>query len=187
MKLWLVRHAQPLVAPGMCYGALDMAADRIATAHAAQALAAELPPGLCVVSSPLQRCEQLSLFLRGLRPDLIYHTDTRLTEMDFGCWEGQRWDVIDPAQLQAWTDHFSNWQCGGGESVAMFMERVASAWDVWTSLHADLVWITHAGVIRAAGLLASGQRHLCRAEDWPVDAPGYGQWCVLDIPSSVGG
>ena len=35
-RLWLVRHARPLVAPGICYGRLDMQADAQATADAAQ-------------------------------------------------------------------------------------------------------------------------------------------------------
>ena len=38
MNLILVRHAQPLVASGLCYGALDVAADLAATQLAAQAL-----------------------------------------------------------------------------------------------------------------------------------------------------
>jgi len=91
MKLWLVRHAQPLIAPGVCYGATDVAAEPQATLQAAHALAQALPNGVAVVSSTLQRCERLAHCLRGLRPDLAYKTDARLVEMDFGCWEGQRW------------------------------------------------------------------------------------------------
>ena len=41
MKLWLVRHAQVLLPPGICYGATDVAADAAATLRAAQALAAD--------------------------------------------------------------------------------------------------------------------------------------------------
>ncbi|MCJ7799775.1 MAG: histidine phosphatase family protein, partial [Polaromonas sp.] len=67
MKLWLVRHAQPLVARGTCYGRLDVAADAPDTAQCAQALAALLPPGTRVHSSPLQRCEQLAKDLIALR------------------------------------------------------------------------------------------------------------------------
>ena len=59
-RLWLVRHAQPLVAPGVCYGALDLRADPAATADSAQRLAAALPPRLSASHSPLQRCEQLA-------------------------------------------------------------------------------------------------------------------------------
>jgi alpha-ribazole phosphatase len=56
MKLWLLRHAQPLVDSGVCYGALDVAADEAATHVAAQGAAQALPPDLLVWHSPLQRC-----------------------------------------------------------------------------------------------------------------------------------
>jgi len=179
MTLWLVRHARPLVEQGVCYGALDVAADAAATHAAAVALAAELPHGVTVHGSPLQRCEQLTQFLRGLRPDLTYKTDARLAEMDFGAWEGQRWDAIARAELDAWTDAFATWCCGGGECVQDFMARVAAAWDGACAQDQPVVWITHAGVIRAATLLAQGQRQISRADQWPQDALAWGAWCTL--------
>lgn len=179
MTLWLVRHAKPLVEQGVCYGALDVAADATATREAAVALAAALPLGVTVHASPLQRCEQLAHFLRGLRPDLAYRTDARLAEMDFGAWEGQRWDAIARSELDAWTDAFATWRCGGGECVQDFMARVAAAWDDACVQDPPTVWITHAGVIRAATLLAQGQRLISRADQWPVEAPAWGKWCVL--------
>ena len=87
MNLWLVRHAQPLIAPGVCYGASDVPADDAATQAAARALALALPPGTRVASSPLQRCERLAKAVQGLRPDLSCKTDARLAEMDFGRWQ----------------------------------------------------------------------------------------------------
>jgi hypothetical protein len=51
MRLWLVRHAAPLVEAGTCYGALDVPADAQATQQAAQALAQALPPGAVLRSS----------------------------------------------------------------------------------------------------------------------------------------
>ena len=185
MKLWLVRHARPLVAPGVCYGALDVAADATATLEAASALAAELPRSVTVHASPLQRCEQLTEVLRGLRPDLAYKTDARLAEMNFGAWEGQRWDAIARAELDAWTDAFSTWHCGGGECVQEFMARVAAVWDEASVKDQPVVWITHAGVIRAVSLLALGQRDVRQAQQWPVDAPAWGQWCVVDAQSKA--
>jgi len=181
MKLWLVRHARPLVATGVCYGALDVAADPTATHEAAAALAAALPCGVAVHSSPLQRCEQLTQVLRGLRPDLTYESDARLAEMDFGAWEGQRWDAIARTELDAWTDTFATWRCGGGECVQAFMARVAAAWDAARLQGGPAVWISHAGVIRAATLLAQGQRQICTADQWPKDAPGWGAWRVLTL------
>lgn len=179
MTLWLVRHAQPLIEPGICYGRLDVAADAAATADCARRLALELPTGLNVAASPLQRCAQLARALQTLRPDLHFHTDVRLQEMDFGRWEGCAWQAIDPAELQAWTDDFAHYTVGGtGESVSAFMARVGAAFDAFnsdSSARATL-WITHAGVIRAAGLLAQGVRQIERADQWPLHAPNYGQW-----------
>ncbi len=179
MPLWLVRHAQPLVAPGVCYGALDVPAEPLATQQAAQNLAQVLPQGLQVLSSPLQRCERLAHVLQGLRPDLAYKTDPRLAEMNFGAWEGQTWDAIARSELDAWTDDFAHWRCGGGENVQDFMARVAAVWDAYAANNQPVVWITHAGVIRAATLLAQGQRTVQHAAQWPHDACGFGQSCVV--------
>lgn len=181
MRLWLVRHARPLVAPGVCYGALDVAADAPATQEAAEALAAELPHGLTVHTSPLQRCEQLTQVLRGLRPDFTFKIDARLVEMDFGTWEGRRWDAIARSELDSWTGAFATWRCGGAECADRFMARVAAVWDEARALDQPTVWITHAGVIRAATLLAKGQRQIIRADQWPLDAPAWGHWCVQDV------
>lgn len=181
MKLWLVRHAQPLVGAGICYGRLDMAADADATAECAKNLAAQLPAGSRVVTSPLQRCEQLAHALHALRPDLAYKTDARLQEMDFGRWEGRAWQEISPLELQAWTADFANYAVGHqGESVRAFMARVGSAVDALQG-QGDTLWITHAGVVRAVELLARGVRTVARADQWPLDAPKYGQWRTLDL------
>lgn len=208
MKLWLVRHAQPLIAPGICYGRLDVAADADASAECARRLALELPAGTRVASSPLRRCAQLARQLHRLRPDLTLHeTDARLQEMDFGRWEGRAWQDIAPAELQAWTDDFAHHAVGGtGQSVSAFMAGVASAYDALAAEEtsgskpqpssqaltpaflpdnenrtASVLWITHAGVIRAVELLAQGLRHIARADQWPMDAPKYGQWRTLDL------
>ena len=198
MNLWLVRHAQPLVDAGICYGRLDVAADAEATAECAARLAAQLPAGLRVVSSPLQRCEQLAHALHALRPDLAYKTDARLQEMDFGQWEGRAWQAIARAELDAWTGDFAHYQAGhDGESVITFMARVGAAFDALTPPSKTLtpavsqgtrapekntvLWITHAGVIRAVELLAQGVRHIERADQWPVEAPKYGQWRTLAL------
>lgn len=179
MSLWLARHAQPLVDAGVCYGALDVAADGPATEAAAQRLAQALPAGLAVVAcSPLRRCVQLARALQALRPDLAATPDPRLAEMDFGHWEGRRWDDIGAAALQAWTDDFANHRPGGGECVADVMARVAGAYKTLRPGEPTL-WITHAGVIRAAGLIARGTSHVQHAHEWPAQAPAFGAWQIL--------
>ena len=126
-RLWLVRHAAPLVPPGTCYGALDVPADTAATQIAAMRLAAALPSFAAVFHSPLQRCEQLAMTIQGLRPDLASKPDPRLREMDFGAWEGQPWNAIAKSAIDAWTAAFATHAPGGGESLALMLERVASA------------------------------------------------------------
>lgn len=181
MNLWLVRHAAPQVAAGTCYGRLDMAADAGATRASALRLAAQLPPGIRVVSSPLQRCEQLAQALRAERPDLPYKTDARLQEMDFGQWEGRAWQAIARGELEAWTRDFASYAVGqDGESVAAFMARVAAAFDALAG-QGDAVWITHAGVIRAVELLTQGIRLPRHASQWPLQAPEYGQWRLVGL------
>ena len=181
MTLWLVRHAQPLVEAGVCYGVANVAAEAHATTLAAQALANALTPRVAVWASPLQRCERLAQAVLGLRPDLTYKVDARLQEMDFGVWEGHRWDSIPRAAYDAWTADFGGHRFGGQESVDEFMARVALAWDAFQRHRQDTVWITHAGVIRAVSLLAQGVRHINNATQWPTHAPGFGEWVVVKI------
>jgi alpha-ribazole phosphatase len=150
MHLILVRHPPPLVASGICYGQTDVACSPEVMTFAAQALQHLLPQGISIVCSPLQRCEHLAQALQGLEPDLAYKTDARLAEMHFGAWEMQAWEAIAPSQLQAWTDDFAHFRCGGsGESSAWFVRRVAQCLRDCALAGQDQVWITHAGVMKA--------------------------------------
>ena len=185
MSLWLVRHAQPLIESGTCYGQLDVSADLAATQACAQELVKVLPEGIAVMTSPLQRCELLAHIFIGLKPDLMVKNDPKLQEMSFGQWEGRAWADIDPAELAAWTDDFAHYRAGGtGESVTHFMARVCTAFDELDPAK-DTLWVTHAGVIRAASLIASGIRRISRADEWPINAPSYGQWCKLAIATKA--
>ena len=187
MKLWLVRHARPEVAAGTCYGALDIAADAEATKACAAELHATLPPHARIVASPLQRCAVLATALASLRPGASIKTDARLQEMNFGAWEGQPWHAISRTDMQAWTSNFENYAAGGtGESVGVFMARVAAAFDELRQAQEpreprETVWITHAGVIRAMELIAGGRRRVDDAAQWPLYAPEYGQWRTLEL------
>ncbi len=182
MKLWLVRHSLPLIATGICYGSIDVPADEAATERQARALGAVLPKDLPVFSSPLRRCQQLGETLSDLRPDLQPQPDARLAEMSFGSWEGQRWDDISQKEYNTWLANFATHRVGGGESVREFMRRVSNAMvDTLATANAlgEAVWITHAGVIRAVTLLASGVSDVTRAGQWPRQAPACGEWCEI--------
>lgn len=193
IRLWLVRHAQPLVAPGTCYGALDVGADPAATRAAAERLAAALPRGARVFHSTLQRCERLALELQALRTDLAPKPDPRLREMDFGAWEGLAWSDIARSDIDAWTAAFARYRPGQGENLAAVLARVAAALqdhcgDPTNRLEVvkDVVWITHAGVIRCvAWLQLHGQGEPPRSDEWPVAAPGWGEWDLVDLKPRV--
>ena len=185
MKLWLARHALPIGAEGLCYGATDLSADDTETFDAASRLAANLPPGTAIRCSPLKRCVQLRVQLLLLRPELRAQADGRIAEMSFGDWEGRRWNAIDPAAMRAWTDDFEHYRPGDGESVHDFLERVAQAFDEARAGRGDMLWITHAGVIRAATLLAGGRRACATASQWPSSGPAFGQCQVLPLSNAT--
>ena len=211
-RLWLVRHAQPDIAPGICYGRLDVPALTAASRTAAHALAQALPQQVAAVwHSPLQRCELLALDLLDLRPDLTQKTrpEPRIAELDFGTWEGRAWEAIARAEIDAWSARLHDHAPGGGESLAAMLARVAAALQdaarlAWAQGAAnasrgeqrgqgcgdsggggggDVLWLTHAGVARCvAWLLQHGPQARADAARWPVAAPGYGSWVTLTLP-----
>jgi alpha-ribazole phosphatase len=185
-RLWLARHARPLLEPGLCYGRLDAPADAQATREAAAALARALPALALVRHSPLQRCELLALDLQALRPDLASNPEPRIVEMNFGAWEGHPWNAIARAEIDAWTARFADHPPGGGEPLAAMLRRVAAALhDARREAAArgrDMVWITHAGVARCVHWLrAHGEQRMPLAGEWPVDAPAFGAWNAIAL------
>ncbi len=179
MHLWLVRHAAVMQPAGVCYGASDVEADPACTAAAAAALDLALPDRVQIHCSPLRRCTALAAQLRALRPACNARIDPRLAEMDFGTWEGRSWEAIGEPALSAWTADFRDHRPGGGESLAQFIARVDGAWRDAMAATEDVVWITHAGVIKAATWLASGHGDITRADQWPVHAVPCGTWMTM--------
>lgn len=181
MRLWLARHARPLVEEGLCYGALDVAADENETASAATRLAQALPQGVDVLSSPLQRCTQLAQALARLRPDLVPRLDPRLAEMDFGSWEGRAWSSLDRGEMDAWAGDFAGYRAGGtGECVSQFVARVDASLREMRRAGRDQAWIAHAGVFKVLVRRLDGLA-LAKAPDWPVEKLEYGQWRMFSI------
>jgi len=170
MILHLVRHPEPFVAAGVCYGRLDVPA-RNAGAVAAR-LRAQLPEGLPVWTSPSRRCRELAELLLP-HPAI----DDRLSEMNFGAWEGRAWDDIPRAELDAWAADVGGYAPPGGESALALQRR---ALDFVTGLDApESVIVTHAGVIR---VLVAHWRGLPPGE-WPQLALACGSLTTVAIDS----
>ena len=143
MQVFLIRHPRPLIDAGLCYGQLDVDCEHPLTVAAH--LGSRLPQGTPVISSPLRRARQLAEAL-----DPRARIDARLSEINFGDWEGRSWDDIDRVSLDAWAADVLDFTPPGGESVASLQRRAidfAASLDINKTPRVALV--THAGIIRA--------------------------------------
>ncbi|ALK09764.1 alpha-ribazole phosphatase [Blastochloris viridis] len=162
--LILVRHTHVAGANGLCYGRheVELAAS---FADEAEAVRAALPAIDAVYTSPAERCRALA---NRLGHGAII--DPRLHELDFGRWEGKRWDEISRADLDAWGADFVTGSPPGGESLTALAARANAFATEITLRHANnvVVAVTHGGVIRA---LVARDRGLALAEAFTVEAP----------------
>jgi alpha-ribazole phosphatase len=152
MQIYLIRHPPLSDVDGLCYGRLDVAVKREAIIAAAESLSRHLgrqiPEAAAIYSSPSARCLELARHLAAPRQP---EPADDLMEMDFGLWQGRRWDAIAQNEIDAWAQDVWSYRPGGGESADM----VATRWERWSNQvrqrHAgDVIAVTHAGVIRAA-------------------------------------
>jgi alpha-ribazole phosphatase len=168
VQVFLIRHPAPQVAPGVCYGGLDVDCED------AQAVAArlrnQLPPDALVYSSPLRRALKLASLL-----STDVRVDERLSEISFGAWEGKRWDEIDRSEVEAWAANVLDYSPPGGESVSRLHARAV---EFAASLDVECAAVvTHAGVIRA---LLGHWRGLPFAE-WSRLNIGFGEINAVDV------
>lgn len=181
MKLHLVRHPQPLVDPGLCYGAADVPVTEAELARVQAALDARgLPGRLPVYASPLQRC---ALLARRLHAHEL-HIDARLAEMDFGGWELRPWSAIPRSEVDAWAADLLDHRPGGAENVREVAQRVAGFVDTLRAAScAEALVICHAGTIRLLLAMGSGlplDQAALRAAATPHRI-GYGEILTLEI------
>ena len=152
MRIYLVRHPPPIGVDGLCYGRLEVAVEEHAIGETAHSVFAQIPSQVFdrarIYSSPASRC--IGLARRIAAPREPTPTED-LSEMNFGDWQGSRWDSIACEKIDAWAKHAWGYRPGGGESA----EIVAMRWERWLHrvrlLESDVVIaVTHAGVIRVA-------------------------------------
>lgn len=160
MKLYLVRHPQPDISPGTCYGRMDVPL-RTGWQSEAQALKHWLNLHLSGKAdfwhSPLQRTAQLANYLSAHSKG-----DRALMELDFGLWEGRLWQDIPRSEIECWNDDLVCAAPYQGESLQQMAERLSVWWHSRKEESSDsdnLVVITHSGVIKVLVAL------LCQ---WPL-------------------
>jgi alpha-ribazole phosphatase len=170
MTLYLVRHPAPAVAPGVCYGQLDLPTLE-PPEDCARAWNPVLPPAdRCRIwSSPLRRA---LLPARAWASSSAVTVDPALQELNFGLWEGQNWEAIPRSQTLPWMSDFVETAPPGGESLRQLAHRV-SAWfaQVRQQTASDdrpIVVFTHKGVIQTLICLRDG-KPLAEAVHFPVE------------------
>ncbi len=139
-------------------------ADRPLTEDARATLVTLAPPppwdAARVIASPLSRAQDTAA---ALWP--AFETDPRLTELDWGAWEGRRGvDLLaDPASGYAHVEHWG-WdrRPPGGESPGDAWARIAPALADIAAEGRDAALVIHRGVMRVI---------LARAHGWDFDRP----------------
>lgn len=182
MRLYLIRHPQPLIAKDICYGRSDVAVAPSEQARVVAALLASAPKGVQWFASPLRRCAELATQLVDGLGNAAVSFDARLMEMHFGNLELRAWDTISRAEIDAWANDPIRYQPGGGESVLQMAQRVRTFYDELKLLQQDCAVICHAGTIR---LLLACQRDtsLAAIAQCAVQTRhkiAYGEMIILD-------
>ncbi|MCL2632821.1 MAG: alpha-ribazole phosphatase family protein [Coriobacteriia bacterium] len=151
MKLYVMRHPEPIGADGLCYGQTDLDVTEEAlrkTTLYLQTLLVDKTLDL-LLTSPLTRCQKLAVELgAALQVDPVI--DNRLIEMSFGIWEGLRWEEIDAQAFDEWSADYVNIEAPGGESFGAVLLRVENLLEELKQTDVEAVaLVAHAGVIRA--------------------------------------
>ena len=165
------RHPKPVGAEGRCIGMrTDLPVDRRKAkrlAHRLRSLARREGLPRVEAVSPLRRCRDVGRWLR--RFGFACVVDARLTEFDFGAWDGRRWSEIPRAEIDAWTADLGRYRPGSGECVAELLARVRS---VCGESPASLL-VTHGGWLSGWLWLQRAEPQAPTAITWPA-APRYG-------------
>ena len=155
LTLFLVRHTPVLVAPGVCYGRLDVALRAEAAVDIAGVLARldGVRPD-AVRTSPSLRCRVLADAIARARGGVVVE-DPRLRELDFGAWEGVAWDDVPRTALDRWAANLAGFAPPGGESGAALVARCRAAYAALPARGCQVV-VSHGGPLRVLAALAAG-------------------------------
>lgn len=160
LELYLIRHTEPLIEKGVCYGQLDcdVTADYAKQLKKIGAYFSDKDIH-AIYSSPLLRCAKLAEDLTALHPPLSVTYKEDFKEINFGEWEGVKWNDINRGKIDEWNNNRLDFQFPGGETPSSFHSRVIQALCEITDEITDetqcdntshkVLVIAHAGVIRS--------------------------------------
>ena len=189
MRLFLIRHPQPIIAKGLCYGRTDLDVTDDEVKQVAERLISNLPRKAALYSSTLPRCAKLAQFLAYQIPTPKF--DARLVEMDFGLWEMQAWDAIERAEIDAWAANPIHYSVGGGETVLQMAQRVSDFYADLLRWHQhelnEVIVICHAGTIRMlqACALANNAEQVALSAAATTESVDYGNYVIVNISNNM--
>ncbi|HET9147530.1 MAG TPA: histidine phosphatase family protein [Acetobacteraceae bacterium] len=174
MQIALIRHPAAQIEPGICYGRLDVPLAPEGHLAITEIKARLAKFSSCAVwSSPARRCHAVANALAAAR-DLTPYLDPRLAELDFGAWEGLRWDDVPRAALDQWAAaplHFSPPQ---GETGAALIARVRAVHAALLEMKRSCIIVSHGGPLKLLATMLTGT---------PVDllspAPALGSVTII--------
>jgi alpha-ribazole phosphatase len=146
VEIYLIRHIEPSFEKGICYGQLDVPIpNNYKEQH--KGIMAKLPKVYdAVFSSPLIRCKLLA---EQISTNVIF--DDRLKEVNFGNWEGKKWDDINQIELNNWMENYIEIAPPNGESLTQLINRFSDfSTDLKKQNITTVLIVTHAGIIRSA-------------------------------------
>lgn len=152
MTLYVVRHGRTEAnASGLLLGRADPALDAVGRAQAAR-IAAALPTGPRVVSSPLRRCVETAAAIVAA-PE----TDERLVELDYGDLDLRPFSEVPSETWARWRAD-PDFRPAGGETLTELGGRVAEVLDELApaAVDDDVVVVTHVSPVKAALAWALG-------------------------------
>ncbi len=145
MEIVLIRHTRTAVDRGFIAGWTEVPLAESFPAEAEMILAhVGKLPGDCLISSPSERCVALARLIGTPR------IDERFREVNFGQWEGCRWDDIAHEELTPWMENFVTEAPPEGESARDLAERVQAGLESLDSSISRVIVIAHAGTLRTA-------------------------------------
>jgi alpha-ribazole phosphatase len=167
LQVW--RHPKPLDVAGRCIGHTDLRVDARKIkrlAHRIRCTARQQGSPREVWTSALQRCFLVGRCLSqwGWR----HHVDVRLSEMNFGVWDGLNWGDISKEAVDTWCADFAACAPGGSESVSQVLARCREVVTEFSLTQQTVNVVGHAGWISALNWLIANGDSMPSAAQWPA-------------------
>jgi alpha-ribazole phosphatase len=167
LHVW--RHPKPRDVAGRCIGHTDVRVDARKIkrlAHRIRRTARQQGLPRVVWTSLLQRCALVGRCLA--RWGWRHQVDARLSEMNFGAWDGLNWNDIGVGAVDAWCVDFAAHAPGGGESVSQVLARCRAVVAEFSQQREAVCVVGHAGWISALNWLLMHVDALPSARQWPA-------------------